>query len=170
MTVVKNDADLTSVMKTNQTIQQYNKTTSLNIKNLTLNTKFNNITGNNHSRAIKFSLEVYDVTEQPSLSPTSSIPNNLDDEVLTKNLECPICNEYMLEAIFICTRGHSLCHKCHSSLDKCPFCRSTFSGTRNYILENIAEKTKVRCCNASEGCIFMGTLKEIKIHEENCMY
>jgi hypothetical protein len=63
-------------------------------------------------------------------------------EVILKEIECPVCLEYMSPPISLCTRGHNLCDSCSRSIPKCPICKEVFI-TRNLPLEVITSKMKL---------------------------
>lgn len=63
-------------------------------------------------------------------------------EIDVRLFECPVCFHYMLNEIHICSAGHSICQKCMKQLDKCPTCKSPFSG-RNYSMESLIRSVKV---------------------------
>jgi hypothetical protein len=56
-------------------------------------------------------------------------------------LDCPVCLSQMGcngSAIWLCVGGHSFCNTCTLQLDKCPLCRSAFSGVKNFHLQEVA--------------------------------
>jgi hypothetical protein len=53
-------------------------------------------------------------------------------------LECPVCMEYMVPPITMCSSGHSVCRDCKPRLSSCPTCRRPLTGTRNIALEHLA--------------------------------
>lgn len=71
-------------------------------------------------------------------------------------LLCPVCFIMFEGRIHQCSQGHSVCEKCYRQLGtaaaQCPQCRSTFVGTRNYILEDLVKQLKIikqSCANAT---------------------
>jgi len=64
------------------------------------------------------------------------------EEVTLKEIECPVCMEYMSPPISLCTRGHNLCDTCSRGIPKCPICQEVFI-TRNLALEVITNKMKL---------------------------
>lgn len=66
------------------------------------------------------------------------------EEVTLKEIECPVCLEYMSPPISLCTRGHNLCDTCSRGIPKCPICQDVFI-TQNVALEMIASKIKLLC-------------------------
>ena len=95
--------------------------------------------------------------------------NTLCDDFL-KELECPVCMEYMLPPIPMCESGHSICSKCRPNLVKCPSCRQPFLNLRNKALENLSLRAKHPCCYRSYGCqlVFRADMKTD--HEIVCPY
>ncbi|KDR11330.1 E3 ubiquitin-protein ligase siah-1-like [Zootermopsis nevadensis] len=64
------------------------------------------------------------------------------EEITLKEIECPVCFEYMSPPIMLCRRGHNLCHTCRKDISKCPICKEKFI-TKNLALEEIANKIKL---------------------------
>ncbi|CAH1966884.1 unnamed protein product [Acanthoscelides obtectus] len=89
---------------------------------------------------------------------------------LAERLECPVCKNYMINAIFICPTGHSLCGKCKAMITTCPLCKCGMGSTRNYTLEEVAETLEVPCHNDFMGCVFVGSVAETIQHEANCSF
>lgn len=81
-----------------------------------------------------------------------------------RELECPVCLEYMTKEIAICNNGHSICQKCKNKLhsNQCPICDTHFTSGRNYALEDIATKITIIC---KDVCTWQSTTKDIKKHE-----
>ena len=92
------------------------------------------------------------------------------DEALLSDLECPVCMEYMVPPIKLCTNGHNICSKCRGSVARCPTCRAEFSGIRNVALENIVWKHKYPCANRQGGCFELFSIEHINEHMDVCMY
>ena len=92
------------------------------------------------------------------------------DEVLLRDLECPVCMEYMVPPIKLCTNGHKICSKCRESAQRWPACRSKFSEIRNVALENIARRLKYPCANRQKGCLDMFSIEDISEHHTACVY
>ena len=67
-------------------------------------------------------------------------------------LDCPVCMEFCMEAIYQCNNGHMLCHRCHHSVQNCPSCRLPMGNVRNRSLEAIADVAKEACQYKSNGC------------------
>ena len=92
------------------------------------------------------------------------------DEALLKDLECPVCMEYMVPPIEMCTNGHNICSKCKNGVKCCPTCRARFSVTRNLVLENIARRQKYPCVNRQSGCLELFSIEHIAEHHAGCVY
>ncbi|XP_046992132.1 E3 ubiquitin-protein ligase sina-like isoform X1 [Schistocerca americana] len=91
------------------------------------------------------SLSVEDIkTTGTSLSP--------EDEVM-KELECPVCLDFMYENIRMCEAGHNICFGCSDKLNTCPLCRKNMLvGTRNRALEKMASRMTFPCRYHTAGC------------------
>jgi hypothetical protein len=76
---------------------------------------------------------------------------HLDWELL-KELECPVCLEYMESPIKMCETGHNICVSCGSQVPKCPSCKGKFTEARNFTLERIAAAAIYPCKNQEAGC------------------
>lgn len=87
-----------------------------------------------------------------------------------EELECPVCNHYMIPPIFICPTGHSLCNECKAKLDTCPTCRVPMQGTRNFTLEKLTATVKYPCRYTDYGCNVMLSAEHIKLHELHCNF
>ena len=92
------------------------------------------------------------------------------DEALLKDLECPVCIEYMVPPIKLCTNGHNICRKCTERVELCPTCRAEFSETRCLALENIARTQKYPCANRESGCFDLLSIGDIAEHHAVCVY
>jgi hypothetical protein len=64
------------------------------------------------------------------------------EEIILKEIECPVCFEYMSAPIILCRRGHNLCDTCRKGISVCPICKEVFI-TKNLALEEIANKIKL---------------------------
>ncbi|PSN32489.1 hypothetical protein C0J52_24140 [Blattella germanica] len=102
-------------------------------------------------------------------SSTSSSPEELQQSLL-KNLECPVCMEYMTPPINLCHNGHNICNNCRPNLQTCPTCRQEILLARNYALEDLCLKLNYPCKFHEDGCKehFTGLL--IKEHQAVCNY
>jgi len=92
------------------------------------------------------------------------------DEVLLSDLECPVCMQYMVPPIKLCTNGHNICSKCRERVQCCPTCRAEFSGIRNVALENIASRLTYPCVNRKNGCLSSFSFQNIAEHQDVCEY
>jgi E3 ubiquitin-protein ligase SIAH1 len=92
------------------------------------------------------------------------------DEDLLKNLECPVCMEYMVPPIKLCTNGHNICSSCTERVSCCPTCRAEFSETRCVALENIVRRQKYPCDNRQSGCLAVFLIEHIFEHHAVCVY
>ena len=92
------------------------------------------------------------------------------DENLLKDLECPVCMEYMVPPIKLCMNGHNICSKCEKRVTCCPTCRAEFSETRSVALDNIARRLKYPCANRQRGCLDLLSIEHIAIHQAVCVY
>ena len=92
-------------------------------------------------------------------------PEELEQSLL-KNLECPVCLEYMTPPIYLCNNGHNICNECRPNLQSCPNCRQEILQARNYALEDLCLKLNYPC--KYEGCKEMFTGQLIKEHQAVC--
>jgi len=92
------------------------------------------------------------------------------DEDLMKDLECPVCMEYMVPPIKLCTNGHNICKKCRERVQFCPTCRAEFLETRNVVLENIARRQRYPCVNRQSGCLEVFSVEHIAEHRTVCVF
>jgi len=92
------------------------------------------------------------------------------NELLLKEMECPVCMQYMVPPIKLCTNGHNICSKCRGRVTCCPTCRGEFSGARNVALENIARSQKYPCANRESGCLELLSIEHIAEHQAVCVY
>jgi E3 ubiquitin-protein ligase SIAH1 len=92
------------------------------------------------------------------------------DEALLRELECPVCLEYMVPPINLCTNGHNVCSKCRESVQLCPTCRDELLDTRNVTVENIARRQKYPCANRQSGCLELFSIEHIAKHQAVCDY
>jgi len=92
------------------------------------------------------------------------------DDVLLSDMECPVCIEYMVPPIKLCTNGHNICCKCRESVHRCPTCRAQFSEIRCVVLENIARRLKYPCSNRQNGCRDLFSIEHIAKHHTVCVY
>ncbi|XP_063227635.1 probable E3 ubiquitin-protein ligase sinah [Bacillus rossius redtenbacheri] len=89
---------------------------------------------------------------------------------LSALLECPSCSEYMLDDIYQCVQGHSLCSACRRKTTACPKCSGPLADTRCLLAEQVAQEIYYPCNNSQAGCAEMLLLKDRKEHELNCLH
>jgi Seven in absentia protein family. len=92
------------------------------------------------------------------------------DLQLLRELECPVCHEYMEPPIILCEKGHNICYVCKPKVNACGLCRSNYLSTQNLTLENIARFCMYPCKNQEEGCAETMTLTEKQSHLKYCVY
>ncbi|PNF30011.1 hypothetical protein B7P43_G05838 [Cryptotermes secundus] len=108
-------------------------------------------------------------------------PKDVDQGIM-KELECPVCFEYMKPPISMCENGHSICNDCKLKLNNCPFCKKSFLKVRNLALESLAtmlvstnnspknsdsSPKNYKCPFATisnEDCVWSGALLDMKNH------
>jgi len=93
----------------------------------------------------------------------------LDWEFL-KELECPVCFEYMSSPIKMCENGHNICGGCKESLSECPTCRGKFVNVRNIVLEKFATNAIYPCKNREAGCEETFALEGRDGHLAECLF
>jgi E3 ubiquitin-protein ligase SIAH1 len=98
---------------------------------------------------------------------TTQKPEDLEKS-LFRNLECPVCMEYMTPPIILCHNGHNICNTCRPKLENCPKCRQPFLEARNYALEDLCYKVKYPCKFQEEGCQETFSGKHITEHQAVC--
>lgn len=102
-------------------------------------------------------------------SETNSLFRDFDRNFLNE-LQCPVCTDYMVPPITLCTNGHNVCHKCRPQVDRCPTCRGAMLNTRNISLENIVRFQKYPCVNRPAGCNATFPVSLIGKHQAECSY
>ena len=107
------------------------------------------------------------ISDSTNPDQTTQKPEDLEKSLL-KNLECPVCMEYMTPPIILCHNGHNVCNTCRPELANCPKCRQPFLQARNYALEDLCYKVKYPCKFQDEGCEEMFSGKYIKEHQTVC--
>ncbi|KAF5296141.1 hypothetical protein FQR65_LT10311 [Abscondita terminalis] len=85
-------------------------------------------------------------------------------------LECPVCNNYMMPPIFVCPTGHSICNSCKIKIQNCPLCRSVLQSTRNFTLEKLASTVKYPCKYQDLGCMMTLNHEQVGNHHAICSY
>jgi len=91
-------------------------------------------------------------------------------EVLLKELEYPVCMQYMVPPIKLCTNGHNICRKCRESVHFCPTCRAEFSEIRYMVMENIVRRQNYPCVNRQNGFLGSFCIQNIAKHQDVCVY
>ncbi|OXU26691.1 hypothetical protein TSAR_014553 [Trichomalopsis sarcophagae] len=61
-------------------------------------------------------------------------------EDLEEILQCKVCFDSLSIPIPLCLQGHHVCRSCQFQMPTCPFCKSDFKGTRNYLAETLIVK------------------------------
>ena len=94
----------------------------------------------------------------------------LEDEPISKDLECPICLDPLLDPFEHVNCNNMFCHKCIETLQSCPLCEKTmclFDNTKvvtvNYIT-NILNDIKVKCSQ----CLIIVYRKDFEKHVTQC--
>nr|CAD7409934.1 unnamed protein product [Timema poppensis] len=100
----------------------------------------------------------------------STLLRNEFSRRLSQLLECPACHNYMVEDIYQCVNGDSICSSCKKTMAKCPKCSGDFVDTRCVFAEKIAQEIYYPCKNAQTGCQEMLLMKDRTYHELNCLY
>lgn len=106
---------------------------------------------------------------------TGSDSQNVVDTVfgeLLKDLECPVCYEYMIPPITQCYNGHNICSRisCGRNLQQCPLCRGDICNVRNRAAENLSRKITHPCSYRQFGCMAQYVLHCQNVHEECCRF
>ena len=91
-------------------------------------------------------------------------------EIMLNELECPVCMQYMVPPIKLCSNGHNICSKCKERVHCCPTCRADFSEIRCLGLENIARILNYPCVNRQSGCLELFSIEHIAEHHAVCVY
>ncbi|PSN34522.1 hypothetical protein C0J52_27363 [Blattella germanica] len=89
---------------------------------------------------------------------------------LLRELECPVCMEYMISPIFMCEGRHNICNHCRRVLNKCPTCRQPFITARNIYLENLSKQVQYPCINRKMGCKVTTFHDRICKHQDECPF
>ena len=92
------------------------------------------------------------------------------DEDLLRDLECPVCMEYMVPPIKLCANGHHICSRCRERVQSCPTCRVEFLDIRCLALESIVRRHKYPCANRQSGCLDLFSIEHIAKHQDACVY
>lgn len=98
--------------------------------------------------------------------------NTLGRAAVLRELECPICWNFMVPPIRQCCNGHSVCETCYLKLKQCPICQGKFTKVRNRSLEAVLEAVaSYPCVNEKFGCKYrMLTVEARAQHEWICEY
>ena len=91
-------------------------------------------------------------------------------QLVLKELECPVCFEYMRPPITVCQSGHNICYFCKPNMHSCPTCRQEFLQTRSLSLESLAQHVMFPCTNRRTGCPEVLGLDLISQHQEVCSF
>ena len=89
---------------------------------------------------------------------------------LLKQLECPVCLDYMGSPIKMCQNGHNVCNSCRLRVSTCPTCKGQLIDVRNITLENIAATAVYPCKNRAAGCEETFALDDRSKHQSVCLY
>jgi hypothetical protein len=92
------------------------------------------------------------------------------DDALLKELECPVCTDYMTSPITLCQNGHSICAKCKPHVSTCASCGGGFLHIRNATVEGIAKTAMYPCRNREAGCLQILSVDNRLDHEAHCSY
>jgi len=92
------------------------------------------------------------------------------DSKLLKELECPVCKEYMASAIKMCENRHNICGGCTERLVDCATCRGKFTDFRNVSLKKFAATALYPCKNQEAGCKETFTVDGRIKHLSVCLY
>ena len=103
-------------------------------------------------------------------STTQKMSGKQIDWELLKELECPVCTEYMASPIKMCENGHNICGVCKERLPECPTCRGKFVNVRNITLEKFATNAVYPCKNKEAGCKETFTLEDRGNHLAECLF
>jgi E3 ubiquitin-protein ligase SIAH1 len=95
--------------------------------------------------------------------------NTLSEDFL-KELECPVCLDYMASPIWMCESGHNICSSCRPRINACPTCRQPFLPVRNKALENLSVLTKAPCPYKKYGCQLVFGQEDFTEHKTVCPY
>ena len=87
---------------------------------------------------------------------------------LTRELECPVCLQYLTLPITLCNNGHSICQNCRHNVASCPTCREEFTNVRCRAFESLVKGLRFNCKHQSQGCKEILSFEEIGDHEKVC--
>ena len=103
-------------------------------------------------------------------STTQKMSGRQLDWDLLKELECPVCFQYMASPIKMCENKHNICGGCKERLAECPSCRGEFLNVQNNNLENMAATAVYPCENREAGCEETFTVDDRNKHLSVCAY
>ena len=92
------------------------------------------------------------------------------EQSLLRELECPVCMEYMVPPIILCVYGHNICDICRPKIPYCPTCRHPFLNATNVALENLAREVKYPCPYQKFGCEEFFVHDTVREHQHRCHY
>ncbi|KAF5298239.1 hypothetical protein FQR65_LT09750 [Abscondita terminalis] len=155
----------------NDTQMSLDKMTAVNVKSI----EVTNALGNPCSVLCSINIlpndtNIVDPTDLHDKLLTTQIGSDDVDSEMLRELECPVCNEFMVPPIFQCVVGHSICEVCKMQVPNCPTCRENISQTRNFSLESLTKLIKYHCKYKDFGCTFVSNSAIIKNHESNCKH
>ena len=81
------------------------------------------------------------------VSTTQKMSDSQIDCILLKELECPVCFEYIASPIKMCENGHNVCNSCMLRISACPTCKGQFIDVRNITVEKNAAIAIYSCKN-----------------------
>jgi len=94
----------------------------------------------------------------------------IDEEGISKLLECPVCYEIIYAPVLGCLSGHNICGICRQNLQECPICRKGYSGVRNLFAEQFLERCVVKCRYRGCGCREEVSGQDLTYHYTVCDY
>ncbi|KAG5896737.1 hypothetical protein JTB14_031719 [Gonioctena quinquepunctata] len=118
---------------------------------------------------VKLITEDFDEADDVTMTRVRAMKEQLLDRnssVICRMMECVICLEYMLEEVYSCVAGHLICGHCRMGLRRCPVCKDRLGNTRCLMAETLARGVEFAC--QTEGCDFVGSLKNLAAHETKC--
>lgn len=93
----------------------------------------------------------------------------LDLDML-RELECPVCMDYIIPPIYQCSTGHSICGECKLKISQCPTCFQEIGGSHNITLEKMVYQITYPCKYTEYGCDFFSKPIELKQHQNFCLH
>ena len=92
--------------------------------------------------------------------------------VVADAFECLICAQFMIDKIFCCVNGHSICATCYELLriepGTCPSCKVKYDygATRNLAMERLIAGCSLPC---KHNCGFMAKPADLNTHQATCI-